>query len=212
MLELVSVTTQDDVELDGAHYRASERRQEHAVLIVHGLTWNFYRGPSRWLPPLLAEAGLDSLALNMRDHDRPEVMDFDLSHHDLRAGIDHLLAAGAAQVVVLAHGYGCNKLACYPKLSGDDRIAHFVFATLGAVKSYNPDIWSKVLDCASALRGRALIVQGADDKLIDARARADELSTAAADADTEVILLEGADHYFNHRHRELARCVVDWLA
>jgi hypothetical protein len=214
LLELVSVMTKDGVELDGAYYGSpgGEGRQGRAVLVVHGLTWNFYRGPSRWLPPMLAEAGFDTLALNMRDHDSPEVKDFDLSHHDLRAGIEHLFGRGATKVVLLAHGYGCNKAACYPKLSGDGRITGFVFTTLGAVKSYNPDIWSKVLDSASALRGRALIVQGAEDRLIEARPRADELRAAAAEAAMEVILLEDADHYFHDRHRELARCVTDWLA
>ncbi len=58
-IELVTLTTQDGVELDGAMYRpaASSPKPATSVLMVHGLTWNFYRGPSRWLPPLLAARG-----------------------------------------------------------------------------------------------------------------------------------------------------------
>ena len=64
------------------------------ILMVHGLTWNFYRGPSRWLPPLLASAGYPCLSLNMRDHDLQEPKEFELAHHDLRAGIDFLVHPG----------------------------------------------------------------------------------------------------------------------
>ena len=49
-MELVTVKTADSVELDGALYLpdgdAAEWRAP--ILAVHGLTWNFYRGP---LPP-----------------------------------------------------------------------------------------------------------------------------------------------------------------
>ncbi|MBI3517082.1 MAG: hypothetical protein HY060_23875, partial [Proteobacteria bacterium] len=75
-LELVTLTTADGVALDGALYAATQARRG-AILMVHGLTWNFYRGPSRWLPPLLARAGFDCLSLNMRDHDLTEPKDFD---------------------------------------------------------------------------------------------------------------------------------------
>jgi len=86
-LTLITVETADGVELDGALYRPDDdaRQRSQAVLMVHGLTWNFYRGPSRWLPPLLADAGYTCLSLNMRDHDKTEPMDFELAHHDLRS-------------------------------------------------------------------------------------------------------------------------------
>lgn len=88
-LELVTLRTDDGIDLDGAWYftPATIPSRPAAVLVVHGLTWNFYRGPSRWLPPLLAAAGYPCLALNMRDHDLGEVKDFALSHNDLAAGI-----------------------------------------------------------------------------------------------------------------------------
>ena len=69
-LELVTVTTADGLELDGAFYASTTAGADKlaAILMVHGLTWNFYRGPSRWLPPLLALAG-SSLRLRTRRRD-----------------------------------------------------------------------------------------------------------------------------------------------
>ena len=217
LADLITVTTADGVELDGALYLpphalsrpGPEVRPE--VLMVHGLTWNFYRGPSRWLPSLLAEAGYPGVSMNMRDHDRQEAKDFELAHHDLRAGVDYLAGRGAGEIVLLAHGYACNKVVCYPAHSGDDRVRRFVLFTLGAVKAYRPDIWGQVLDCAPRMRGDVLVVQGADDSLIQARERAAELAAAATGARLDVVLLEGANHYFDDRHRELADRIVGWL-
>lgn len=178
--------------------------------MVHGLTWNFYRGPSRWLPPLLADAGYACLSLNMRDHDLQEPKDFDLAHHDLRAGIDYLYDRGATEVILLAHGFACNKVVCYSGWTGDHRVRRVVLTTLGAVKAYRPDIWDTVLGQAPSMKGATLVVQGAIDQLIQARERADEL-IAAAGARVDVVLLEGGNHYFDHRHRELADSILRWL-
>src|SRR5438477_2417673 len=181
-VELISVVTQDGIELDGAMHlpAAGSPLRRPRILMVHGLTWNFHRGPSRWLPPLLAAKGLPCLSLNMRDHDLSEPKDFLLAHHDLRAGIDHLAAEGSGEVVVLAHGFACNKVVCYHALSGDHRPRRAVLATLGAVKAYRPEIWDAVMRGAPEMRGDTLVVQGAADPLIEARQRADELVAAAA--------------------------------
>jgi pimeloyl-ACP methyl ester carboxylesterase len=211
-IELVTVTTADGVELDGALYAPRGERPRGAALVVHGLTWNFYRGPSRWLPPRLADAGYACLSLNMRDHDLKEPRDFELSHHDIRAGVDHLAGLGAGEVAIVAHGYACNKVACYPGWSGDRRVRRHVLTTLGAVKAYRPDIWDTVLGQAPRLAGRVLVVQGAVDPLIQAADRAAELRAAATGARTDVVLLEGANHYFDDRHAELAACIVAWLS
>lgn len=183
-----------------------------AILMVHGLTWNFYRGPSRWLPPLLAAAGFMCLSMNMRDHDESESRDFELSHHDIRAGVDWLARrAEGREVIVVAHGYGCNKVLCYPAWSQDLRLRRMVLTTLGAVKAYRPDIWDLVLRSAPAVRGKLLVVQGAEDHLIEARERADEITAAIPESRVDTVLLEGADHYFNNRHQELADRIVGWV-
>jgi len=210
-IELVTLKTADGIELDGAMYRAAPVQQRPVgIVMVHGLTWNFYRGPSRWLPPLLAAAGFPCLSLNMRDHDLSEPKDFALAHHDLRAGLDHLAGDGG-EVVLLAHGFACNKLVCYAAASGDARPRRQILTTFGAVKAYRPEIWSAVIDAAPLMRGEALVVQGAADTLIEARERAAELTEAATAARVETQLLEGGNHYFDQRHDELAAAIVGWL-
>ncbi|MGH7153410.1 MAG: alpha/beta hydrolase [Acetobacteraceae bacterium] len=212
-LKLVTFKASDNVELDGAWYPsvAQEPRRAVSILIVHGLGWNFYRGPSRWLPPLFVASGYDCLALNMRDHDRKETENFDLSGRDIAAGITFLEHNGANEVVLLGHGYGCNKLLCYSELSGDRRPFRRVLMTLGAIKTYNPEVWEQVLASAADIQGETLVVQGAADPLIAARDRTTELRDAARNANPELVLLEGADHYFNGRHDALARSIIDWL-
>jgi dienelactone hydrolase len=211
-IELITVKTADGVDLDGALYRPPGAGPVRgSVLMVHGLTWNFYRGPSRWLPPLLADGGHAVLSLNMRDHDLAEPKDFELSHHDLRAGVEWLRAHGPGVPVVVAHGFACNKVVCYPGWSGDGGVERYVLTTLGAVKAYRPDIWDTVLRQAPRLAGRVLVVQGAVDPLIEARARAEELERAATAARVDVSLLDGANHYFDGRHGELAEAIVGWL-
>lgn len=212
-IELITVKTDDGIELDGALHQPDPtgRREPLAVLMIHGLTWNFYRGPSRWLPPILANAGYPCLSLNMRDHDQSEPKDFELAHYDLRAGIDYLYRHQDTDVIMLAHGYACNKAVCYPGFSRDQRVHHQILATLGAVKSYRPDVWETVMTQAPKLRGETLVVQGAIDQLIQARARADELKAAATGSRVETVLVEGANHYFDGCHDELANCVLDWI-
>jgi acetyl esterase/lipase len=213
LTELVTLKTEDGIELDGAMYRPERSQSQRGVSIVmvHGLTWNFYRGPSRWLPPLLAGAGFPCLSLNMRDHDLAEPKDFPLAHHDLRAGLDHLAGEGAKEVVLLAHGFACNKLVCYAVASGDGSPRRQILTTFGAVKAYRPEIWSMVMQSAPQMRGETLVVQGAADPLIEARERAAELTEAATASHIEVELLDGANHYFDQRHHELAQSIVAWL-
>jgi predicted alpha/beta hydrolase len=212
LADLVTLRTPDAVELDGALYRAPAPVTPTAqVLMVHGLTWNFYRGPARWLPPRLAGAGYTCLSLNMRDHDLAEPRDFDLAHHDLRAGIDALFDLGARTVIVLGHGYACNKIVRYPARSDDHRIRHWILTTMGSVKRHRPDIWRAGLEAAAAMTGQILVVQGAIDASLEGRARGDELAAAATSARVEVRLLEGGNHYFDQRHDELAAAVIGWL-
>lgn len=65
---------------------------------------------------------------------------------------------------------------------------------------------------ATQLEGEVLVIQGAADTMIDARPRADELVAAAHEARIETILLEGANHYFDGRHKVLWDCIAGWLA
>jgi len=64
---LVTIPT-DTTPLDGALYEP-EGAPRGAALVFHGNTMNFYVGPPRFLPPVLARLGLAVLAFNRRGHD-----------------------------------------------------------------------------------------------------------------------------------------------
>src|SRR5260370_41783643 len=102
----------------------------------------------------------------MRDHDLSEPKDFELAHHDLRAGIDFLEGRGSAEIVLLAHGLACNKVVCYAGLSGDQRLRRLVLATFSAVKAYRPEIWATVPHLASDMAGAPLVVEADTATLI----------------------------------------------
>jgi pimeloyl-ACP methyl ester carboxylesterase len=213
LTELVTVTTADGKPLDGALYRPpAGTDRKGGILLVHGLTWNFYQGPVRHLPVWLAPAGYTCLALNMRDHDLSEPVHFELSHHDIQAGVDRLRQEGFAEVIVLTHGYACNKGVTFARQSGTAGVNRYILTTLGSVKSYRPDIWDMVLEGAADMQGRALVVQGAADPLIEAGVRAEELVAAAPRCAIDVIMLAGADHYFGNSEKNLADVVLDWCA
>jgi pimeloyl-ACP methyl ester carboxylesterase len=67
-VELVSIPT-ETTPLDGAWYEPEDRPAVGAALIMHGNQGNFYTGPPRFLPPVLARIGFASLAFNRRGHD-----------------------------------------------------------------------------------------------------------------------------------------------
>lgn len=213
-MELVTVRTSDQVELDGAIYLPTMQpgTWRRPILGVHGLTWNFYRGPMRWLPASFAAAGYPCLSLNMRDHDLDQPKEFELSHYDLRAGIDYLVERFGTAPIIVGHGYACNKVVSYAAQSGDERIRCNVLTTLGSVKKYRPEIWDAVLRNARSVQGDLLIVQGAIDELIEAEQRADELAAAVPDCRVDVVHLAGGNHYFHGKESELAREIVAWLA
>lgn len=64
---LVTIAT-DTHGLDGA-WHEPDGAAARAVQILHGNCMNFYTGPSRFLPPVLAQAGFACLAYNRRGHD-----------------------------------------------------------------------------------------------------------------------------------------------
>ena len=213
LAELTTIATADGIELDGALYAAPRPSSTAAqTLVVHGLGWNFYQGPSRWLPPRLAALGYTTLAVNTRDHDLKEPKDFDLAHHDLRAGVDFLYGRGAATVVVIGHGYACNKIVRYAAQSGDRRIRHWILTTMGSVKRVRPEVWFEGLGLAGQMAGHILVVQGADDASLEGTARVDELAAAVRDARVDAVYLPGGDHYFTDRHAELVDRIAPWLA
>jgi predicted alpha/beta hydrolase len=210
--QFVTLETADHVELDGILLEPDAVLPERGIgiVLVHGLRWNFYRGPSRWLAPLLAERGYRVLSVSLRDHDSTEPHGFELAHYDLRAAVD-FMAARTGAVALAAHGYGGSKVICYPAQSGDQRVVHNVLVTLGAVHNYQPEIWSDVVAQASAMRGHVLVVQGADDVLIAGAERGEDVKRSAVSCETTVVLMEGANHYFVNCEERLVQCIDEWL-
>jgi alpha-beta hydrolase superfamily lysophospholipase len=209
--QFVTLETADNVELDGIVLQPiASARSRIGIVLIHGLRWNFYRGPSRWLATLLAATGYPVLSVSLRDHDSTEIHDFEMAHHDLHAAID-FMSTRTDEVALLAHGHGGSKVICYPAQSGDRRVRLSILVTFGAVQSYQPAVWSAVVAGASAMRGHILVVQGADDKLISGRERANDIARAATSCETTVVLMDGANHYFAGREEQLVRRVDDWL-
>jgi len=66
--ELVSVPT-STTPLDGLIYTPEDDRPTDAALLMHGNGMNFYSGALRFLPPVLLERGITSLAFNRHGHD-----------------------------------------------------------------------------------------------------------------------------------------------
>ncbi|MGH3663902.1 MAG: alpha/beta fold hydrolase [Micromonosporaceae bacterium] len=107
--------------------RAAPAAARASVLLLHGKGANCYSGVSRFLPPLLADAGIRTLALNMRSHDlgytRMDVPFVDLedgpaqvdggmwenlvtAQLDVAAGIRFLIDEGAPEVALCGHSSG----------------------------------------------------------------------------------------------------------
>jgi dienelactone hydrolase len=66
-MEMIEIAT-DSEPMHGLFYPA-QGHCRGAVMLLHGNCHNFYTGPSRFLPPVLTQAGFACLAFNRRGHD-----------------------------------------------------------------------------------------------------------------------------------------------
>jgi pimeloyl-ACP methyl ester carboxylesterase len=116
LLELVSIAT-DAEPLDGIFYRPENGKIAAAALIFHGNCHNFYTGPSRFLPDVLASYGIASLAFNRRGHDMVTSLQgrtvgggsFQLAREgiaDNRAASDWLASRGFERPIIIGHSNG----------------------------------------------------------------------------------------------------------
>ena len=113
---LVSIAT-DTVSLEGAWYEPAGRPAKNAALLFHGNTMNFYSGAPRFLPPVLAQLGLASLAFNRRGHDILAIRNsraaegaafqtYDEAIADNRYAAQWLQAKGYERPIVIGHSNG----------------------------------------------------------------------------------------------------------
>ena len=103
--------------LEGAWYEPEAHARTGAALLFHGNTMNFYSGAPRFLPPVLAELGLASLAFNRRGHDILAIRDSRAAEGaafqtiaeavaDNRYAAQWLAGHGYARPVVIGHSNG----------------------------------------------------------------------------------------------------------
>lgn len=122
-VELVRITTQDQVTLNAALYRPAGATPRKAVLVTHGTGGNFYGGITAFLPPLLAERGYLGLGMNRRDHDHNYYRStFEDGLKDLKAGIDFLESLGVEEVFLVGHSLGSTFVPYYMAMSHDPRV------------------------------------------------------------------------------------------
>jgi hypothetical protein len=142
---LVDVPAEDRSLLQGVLYAPADGAATAAVLHVHGKGGNFYSGPPRTLPPLVAPDRLVHLALNLRCHDLAYSRlgnaagiapgagaadggmweRLDEGAPDIAAGVTWLQERTGLPVVVVAHSAGGYFLADYS--AGNPPIAGRVF-------------------------------------------------------------------------------------
>ena len=124
--ELVSVTTEDRVRLDGFLVSASGVRQTaiDGAVVTHGLAGNFYA--SRFLKHIatgLSLVGIDVVMINTRGHEYlnatvcsgrsqtlgAAVEDVDACRQDLAAWADFLVQRGCRRILLNGHSLGAIK-------------------------------------------------------------------------------------------------------
>jgi pimeloyl-ACP methyl ester carboxylesterase len=116
LLELVSIATEAEP-LDGIFYTPKNGKIASAALIFHGNCHNFYTGPSRFLPDVLASYGIASLAFNRRGHDMVTSLhgrtvgggSFQLARDgiaDNRTASDWLASRGFENPIIIGHSNG----------------------------------------------------------------------------------------------------------
>jgi len=138
--ELVALRTPDGVRLQGIVFRAPKPRQS-ALLLVHGYAGTFYGAYFAKLGEAAAQAGYDTLALNMRDHDAgPKKSSFTDNQSDIAAGAAYLRQLGHKRLVLLGQSMGTNRVLFYQAASGDPDIAATILVS-GPGDLFEWNVW-----------------------------------------------------------------------
>ena len=158
--QLVTLRTRDGVRLQGIVFRSTKPRAT-AVLLVHGYAGNFYEAYFPELAASAAQAGYDTLALNMRDHDAgPKGSSFTDNQADIAAGVAYLHELDRKRVVLLGQSMGTNRVLYYQATSGDPDIAATMLVSApGDLFEWN--VWQFGKEKAQATVDEALQLQRA---------------------------------------------------
>lgn len=126
-VELVYLKTVDGVKLTGALRPAQPVSQKAGVIMIHGYSGNFYSDIMEFLPQALSAGGLNTLAINMRDHDQvPKKNLFEENRHDIAAAVDEMERRGYNPIFLYGHSMGTNRVLYYQAETGDPRVAGVV--------------------------------------------------------------------------------------
>jgi pimeloyl-ACP methyl ester carboxylesterase len=158
--ELVAFRTADGVRLQGIVFRASKPRP-NALLLVHGYGGTFYGAYFAKLGEAAAQAGYDTLAVNMRDHDAgPKKSSFTDNQSDIAAGAAYLRQLGHKRLVLLGQSMGTNRVLYYQAATGDPDIAATILVS-GPGDLFEWNVWQFGKEKAQASVDEALKLQRA---------------------------------------------------
>lgn len=211
------IVTLNDGERDFAGVWLEADDARGTVILLHGrgyhADWQDVVGPVR---VLLAESGWNTLSLQMpvletgaRYYDYWPL--FPESDRRIDAGIAWARQAAEGPLILLGHSCGAHmSMHWVSTRGGADAVDALVFAGLGAtdwgqelVEPYPFEaIEVPVLDAIGALEYER-VLKMADER----RAWLAEVTHP----DSIQVRIEGADHYFKDRNRELGEAVVEWL-
>jgi pimeloyl-ACP methyl ester carboxylesterase len=158
--ELVTLRTADGVRVQGIVFRASKPRAS-ALLLVHGYAGTFYGAYFAKLGEAASQAGYNTLALNMRDHDAgPKTSSFTDNQADIASGAAYLHELGHKRVVLLGQSMGTNRVLYYQAASGDPDIAATILVS-GPGDLFEWNVWQFGKEKAQASVDEALNLQRA---------------------------------------------------
>jgi len=139
-VQLISLHTSDSVRLDGVLYQPLKPGPV-GLMLVHGYGGTFYGAYFRQLGQAVAEQGITTLALNMRDHDTgPKASDFTDNQADIAAGVAHLHSLGLRKIVLLGQSMGANRVLYYQAAAPDPIIAATVLVS-GPGNLFQWNVW-----------------------------------------------------------------------
>ncbi len=202
-VELVHLKTVDGVKLTGLLRPAQSASQKAGVVMVHGYSGNFYSSIMEFLPPALSAGGLNTLAINMRDHDQvPKKNLFEENRHDIAAAVDEMERRGYNPIFLYGHSMGTNRVLYYQAATEDPRIAGMILTgPPGNLYEWNVRIFGQ--DAAAQLLRRAqdLKTAGKGDEwmLVDLGPLGKSLYTA-----NHLVSLRGPET-FSDPHKNIGR-------
>lgn len=188
-----------------ALYTRAAAQPKGAVIIVHGRGW----GPDfelyGALRTLLAEAGWSTLSIQMPV--LPGTANFNEylplfgdAGERIALAADFLQAKGYTKMAIVSHSLGATMSNRYLVESGDRRINAWVF--VGIING---------LEGMSRIRIPVLDVFGTRDWLATRYGADERRAQIARVAGSEQVVVDGAEHFFEHRHAELSRVIAAFL-